>query len=1106
MKKILVVMILTLAYFAGFSQYPIPQNLASDSTLVLIGKTSNGGIKGRFINFISSDTTAANLQRFKYYDGAQLVTYTGGVKFWLRYQNAWYNNTGGGGGGSTTVSATAPMIITGTPSVNPNVVADTSTAITGLATKGRVGKMITDSLDANEVAIINADIVLGDTLIVQLDDSTIGVKSLPVGYGTLHTVTDSTVKILIDTTVIASKLKVYNDSLAFLSAIALKTNNSDTAAALLNYWRNGGNSPSTTNGIIGTLNYKNLNFHTNGVERGRFDTLGRFRVGSESLSDVTYQMSVKNYSDVYMNFLGASSRSYIESRSADRTTEKPLWITGSEVDLANGKIHVATTGRVGVNTIIPSSDVRTEIAEDIDLDANAYAGQLRLSGKVNASYMLTMGYDTVKRTGFIQSANKNVSFDDLVLNKQGGNVAIGKFYPTFGFDINRKVGLNKDSIPISSTNLSALSLDTTTGQIVRTVGLSYTPTFDFDNTYNVSFPKHSFDSSILLNQLNSVTVGINNGLILNGSYSGEIESSRIVLSQYNNVINENYTEKMVFKVLDTTVELSIGIGIKGNQAGGTTSNINMSCYITATIGDTSGSTIVNRGLVNRNTYHGILINKGDWIQLSVTRGNDSVTFYYNNLTSGESKVVGRKSRKDYNEYISNIGRAAIYFAKGNVHIKSFSIIKNHYDYIFLGSSITDGYRVLNNDSSFVNQIRRYTNAVINNASAVGSSTPDYLTNSEEVSFKNKTVFLSGVFGNDDVFGYTKQQIKDNYDTLVQRVRRKNNRIVHIDNPYRGNALGAGGWAQLSALNLWLDSAYSGIDTIVHVPLLSNPTDFQDGDALHLNILGSTKIANAILAKLPDLFELHGHVDSLKRSSDSVFMKINNIWIYAYKDSSGAASGVTSVSGTTNRTTSTGGATPVIDISSAYVGQTSITTLGTIATGTLAAGAIIQGVTMTLGSDASFDMYYRSAGGVLTRLANGVTGDVLLATTSGAPSWGQAPATSGSYTPTLFNTTNVGASTAYECQYYQVGDVVTVSGEVDIDPTTTLTLTVLGISLPVSTSFANTYQMGGTASDDLNTTARIRADIANSRMEVRLTPTDVTNRRFSFTCIYHYTAP
>lgn len=49
--------------------------------------------------------------------------------------------------------------------------------------------------------------------------------------------------------------------------------------------------------------------------------------------------------------------------------------------------------------------------------------------------------------------------------------------------------------------------------------------------------------------------------------------------------------------------------------------------------------------------------------------------------------------------------------------------------------------------------------------------------------------------------------------------------------------------------------------------------------------------------------------------------------------------VTSVSGTTNRITSTGGATPVIDISASYVGQSSITTLGTISTGTWGATTI-----------------------------------------------------------------------------------------------------------------------------------------------------------------------
>jgi hypothetical protein len=49
--------------------------------------------------------------------------------------------------------------------------------------------------------------------------------------------------------------------------------------------------------------------------------------------------------------------------------------------------------------------------------------------------------------------------------------------------------------------------------------------------------------------------------------------------------------------------------------------------------------------------------------------------------------------------------------------------------------------------------------------------------------------------------------------------------------------------------------------------------------------------------------------------------------------SATAGGVSSVTGTTNRITSTGGSNPIIDISASYIGQTSITTLGTVTTGT-----------------------------------------------------------------------------------------------------------------------------------------------------------------------------
>lgn len=67
------------------------------------------------------------------------------------------------------------------------------------------------------------------------------------------------------------------------------------------------------------------------------------------------------------------------------------------------------------------------------------------------------------------------------------------------------------------------------------------------------------------------------------------------------------------------------------------------------------------------------------------------------------------------------------------------------------------------------------------------------------------------------------------------------------------------------------------------------------------------------------------------TTDNVF-EYYNTFTAAWDQVSTAAGTVVSVSGTLNRITSTGGINPVIDISASYVGQTSITTLGTIGTG------------------------------------------------------------------------------------------------------------------------------------------------------------------------------
>lgn len=110
---------------------------------------------------------------------------------------------------------------------------------------------------------------------------------------------------------------------------------------------------------------------------------------------------------------------------------------------------------------------------------------------------------------------------------------------------------------------------------------------------------------------------------------------------------------------------------------------------------------------------------------------------------------------------------------------------------------------------------------------------------------------------------------------------------------------------------------------------------------------------------------------------------------------------------------------------------------------------------------------------------------------------------GTYTPTLTNVANLDASTAYQCQYMRVGNTVTVSGRVDIDPTLAATSTQLGISLPVASALSATNQLAGTAaaSSVAGQVAAILGDATNDRATLQYVSSDVTNQPMYFTFTY-----
>lgn len=110
--------------------------------------------------------------------------------------------------------------------------------------------------------------------------------------------------------------------------------------------------------------------------------------------------------------------------------------------------------------------------------------------------------------------------------------------------------------------------------------------------------------------------------------------------------------------------------------------------------------------------------------------------------------------------------------------------------------------------------------------------------------------------------------------------------------------------------------------------------------------------------------------------------------------------------------------------------------------------------------------------------------------------------SGTYTPTLTGETNIDATTAFQCQYMRVGNVVTVSGQFDADVTSSASSSQVGISLPIASNFTASYNAGGTSAGfSINTAGTILADLSNDRAQVTWVSTTTSNNTYSFQFSY-----
>lgn len=147
-------------------------------------------------------------------------------------------------------------------------------------------------------------------------------------------------------------------------------------------------------------------------------------------------------------------------------------------------------------------------------------------------------------------------------------------------------------------------------------------------------------------------------------------------------------------------------------------------------------------------------------------------------------------------------------------------------------------------------------------------------------------------------------------------------------------------------------------------------------------------------------------------------------------------------------------------------------------------------------------WYEKLRTLVNSVANSVPWSILTGTPTTIAGYGVTDVTSGHYTPTFTNVANLDASVPLQAQWLRIQNVVTVSGGLTVDPTSSGVITQLGISLPIASTLTNLSDCTGTANARaLQETAAIYADTTNHRAMLQYLANDPGNAYMSYVFCY-----
>jgi len=170
------------------------------------------------------------------------------------------------------------------------------------------------------------------------------------------------------------------------------------------------------------------------------------------------------------------------------------------------RMVITGDGNVGIGTTSPDTILTLE--KDITTNAEFGShGHFSVRGKTNTSKRLDLGFNTYTDVGFIQAMINGTSYNNLLLNANGGNVGIGTTSPSAKLTVVQSAGADSVLLDLQSNNDPGIRFGRSSyGSLIRHI--SATTDYIAFNCNGASQPSVAATAQVVFDENGNVGIGV----------------------------------------------------------------------------------------------------------------------------------------------------------------------------------------------------------------------------------------------------------------------------------------------------------------------------------------------------------------------------------------------------------------------------------------------------------------------------------------------------------------------------------------------------------------------------------------------------------------------